>query len=469
MTIALSKEKLLDVLGLETQSATRVNFRGLEYDSREIRGGELFVALKGETSHGHDFVEQSMSRGAALCLIEDSSLLAKSSEPERLIVVNDTFEAFRKIAAWWRAEQAIPMLAISGSVGKTTCKELVASILLQRSRGVFSLKSHNNHVGVPYTLSRIGTEHEWAVVEMGMNHAGEISALSKLARPDAAILTAIRPAHMQSFGSLEEVRDAKLEILDGLTESAPLGLNSGDPLLFAVAKELNRGDVRFFGCAETDSVFVTDVETTGFDSISFSLHVDDETIAVNMKMPGKHNAVNAAAAALGARMLIPDLSLEEIKKGLEVFQAPQMRLNVKTLMSGKKVIDDSYNANPASMQAAIEIISDLKKVGNRVALIIGDMKELGSFSEHYHTALADQILELGPEFVVTVGPESSLIHTRLKAAGLPSFEAKTPQVAAEVARKLQWQVLLVKGSRSIGLDAAVSSLLKKEGEMPPAS
>ncbi|RIL08304.1 MAG: UDP-N-acetylmuramoyl-tripeptide--D-alanyl-D-alanine ligase, partial [Proteobacteria bacterium] len=176
MSISLSKEKLIEVLkgaSLAGSTPEKISFAGVEYDSREIKGGELFIALKGGANHGHQFVKQAFERGASICLVEDSQAAKNSEFPERCVVVEDTLKAFWELASYWRNELAIPVLAVTGSVGKTTIKEMTASLLLRREQGVYSLKSHNNQTGVPYTICRAARHHRWAVLEMGMNHAGE--------------------------------------------------------------------------------------------------------------------------------------------------------------------------------------------------------------------------------------------------------------------------------------------------------
>jgi len=467
--ISLTREKIITILNAKSvNTSERIKFTGLQFDSREIKGGELFVALRGEKSHGHAFLDQAASRGAALCLVEDEKLLGSAKEPERLIVVPDTLEALMKLANYWRKELKTPIAAVTGSVGKTTVKEMTASILVGVERGVYSLKSHNNHVGVPYTLCRIGPEHKWAVLEMGMNHKGEIEALSSIAEPSAAAVCSIAAAHIENFSGIEGIVDAKLEIVRGLKSGSILILNQDSQALLQGISRKKLVDFKFqyFGQNSTDAR-VQKVASLGLDGISFELSLGTESRQVQIGIIGKHNAMNAACAALMARALYPDLSIDQIVLGLSKFQAPLMRLNIRHLPKGGKIIDDSYNANPASMQAALEWVADLISQKLKVGLLLGDMLELGERSAEFHKQLASQVVSLKPEFVVAVGPHSRIIYEQAKQAKIVAFHAETAESAAQIVRKLPFGILLVKASRAIGLDKAVNIILEREGEVIP--
>ncbi len=460
--ISLLRDELCKIIGAKVvASKERLSFRGVEYDSREIRGGELFIALKGEKTHGHEFLQKAFQSGAALALVEDAGLLEKGPEAERLLYVPDTLKAFWRLASHWRKELAIPVLAITGSVGKTTVKEMAAAILLRHSRGNYSLKSHNNHVGVPYSILRCGREHLWLVLEMGMNHPGELRELSKLAGPNVALINCVTAAHIEFFKSIDEIADAKFEIKDGLLEQGSLLINADDQeLIKALARHKLSAQQKVckFGSASGAQVRILKVEGRGLEGLNMQLEIFGESTQVEMSVAGKHNAQNAAAAVLAAKVLMPDISISQIVSGLENFTAPLMRLNIKHLPDKSKIIDDSYNANPASMRAALELVSELSAQGKRSGLLLGDMLELGEFSERYHKEIGALAASSGAVFVIALGKFAELLLGPSKQRGIPAFRAESIETAVEQVRKFKFDVLLVKASRGVGLDGAVKLL-----------
>ncbi|MFM1846953.1 MAG: UDP-N-acetylmuramoyl-tripeptide--D-alanyl-D-alanine ligase MurF [Pseudomonadota bacterium] len=470
MALTLTKEKLTEIVGGDVASTSeKMSFHGVVYDSREIQGGELFVALPGAQAHGHTFLDQAFSRGASLALIEDRRLLTDSPHKDRLVWVPDSLKAFWALAKWWREELNIPVLGVTGSVGKTTVKEIAAAILLKQKRGVYSLKSHNNHVGVPYTICRIDRTHEWAVLEMGMNHAGELRALTAIAQPNVAIITCIGPAHIENFGTLEGIARAKLEIAEGVRPGGKLVLNGDDPVLLKVAQELGRrgSSTHYFGGSGAPDMLVSGVTPKGLEGLGFTLTAGEGlgggAVGATMSILGRHNAQNGAAAALGVKLLFPEFTLEAIAQGLAAFQAPLMRLSIKILANERRVIDDSYNANPQSMRAALDIGRDLVESGLRVGLVLGDMLELGERSGEYHAEIGRYAAGINPEFCVAVGPLSAAIFSAVQGAGIPAFQADSPEAAAHIARKFPFDILIVKASRGTGLDRTVKTLVEREG------
>ena len=469
MPISLSRDELATIVnGQANATVERSTFTGVEFNSSEVRGGELFVALKGLSTHGHSFLDDAFRRGAALALVEDLELLKGAEHADRMIYVPDTLRAFQSLATWWRRELALPVIAVTGSVGKTTTKEIIAAILLQKSRGVYSVKSHNNHTGVPYTILKAGREHEWLVLEMGMNNPGELTNLSRIGEPDVAVITCIAPSHIGNLGSLEAIRSAKLEILAGLKTPGTFVMNGDDQFLSEGVKLLELSSkcrVLAFGQAVDSVVRIEAVESHGLDGISVSLAIKgaanesrDEQLKARMDLIGRHNAPNVAAAVLAVRAMFPDFSRELIERGLTHFRAPLMRLNLKTLADGRMVLDDSYNAGPDSMRALLELGADLQRQGKIVAGVFGDMRELGDFSEKYHREVAERIVTAKLAFVVAVGDWARFYCDAAKAAGIPAIHAENPEVAAHLAQKMRFDILLVKGSRGIGLDRTVKTL-----------
>ena len=467
MPIRLTKSELLEITDGQSTGTPKLIMHGLEYDSREIRGGELFVALKGEKQHGHEFLKTAYDRGAALFLVEDLNLLTSFPEPERLVVVSDTLVAFQKVAQAWRRRLGLPVIAVTGSVGKTTVKEMLAAILLKNSRGGFSLKSHNNHVGVPYTLCRLDPEHCWAVIEIGMNHAGEIATLVKIAEPDIALITKIAPAHMGAFLSIDEICAAKFEIVEGLKPTGKLLLNGEDPtiLRYLSNNKLNYIPL-FFGDSENSAVKVKNVASLGLNGISFDLVIENDSYPVTMSSLGAHNALNAAAATLAAHSLSANPSNETIVSALNSFKLPLRRLQTEPLTKGRTLIDDSYNANPESMAASLDFAGELAASGVKVGLILGDMLELGQNSPKFHQEIANKAAMSKPVFVIGVGQYAQVYRQAAAEQGITAFAAESAQAAGHLATKLNFDVILVKGSRDVGLLAVVEFLIEREGAAP---
>jgi UDP-N-acetylmuramoyl-tripeptide--D-alanyl-D-alanine ligase len=472
MAITASKSKLLQLIaGHELAPSTKdICFEGLEFDSREIRGGELFLALPGEKAHGNSFITVALDRGAALVLADSRVALELgdldiAEHRQRIILVSDPLHAFWQLASWWREELNLPTLAITGSVGKTTVKEICARILLQSGPGCYSLKSHNNHVGVPYTICRSTKQHQWLILEIGMNNRGEIARLSDLARPNVAVITAIAPAHVGNLGSLEIIEDEKLDIVSGLVPSGALVLNAADVNLFKKAAKLNKKFIiNSFAVSPHAPETVTEVLSLGLEGIKFKLQIDDKVYDAKMSCLGRQNAQNAACASVACRTLLPNLTAQQILTGLDRFTAPLMRLNLKKLSDGSNLIDDSYNANPASMAAAIELVFDLAKATDSVALILGDMLELGSFSEKYHLEIASIIAKRKPKLVIAIGDYARLYLKDLPTNSEMFRHFDKAELALEFLSKHSFEYALIKASRGIGLEQVVKYLLELRGE-----
>jgi len=469
MTITLSKQELASITNgrsIKEADARPIVFMGVEYDSRQIRGGELFIALKGKGTHGHHFVSEASKRGAALFLVEPSFLedtaLMVGVEEERLVVVEDTLEAFRAVASWWRDHLGLPVLAITGSVGKTTTKEMAASILLQSGPGSYSLKSYNNHVGVPYTLCQMTKEHQWAVVEVGMNHAGEIRNLISIVKPDVAAITRIADVHIGNLGSRDAIAQAKLEIVEGLKIGGTLILNGDDEVLERNFNALPpRSDLKVlrFG-STTGSLRYGDARSKLLEGIAFKLMWETgEALDIEMPVLGVHNAMNAACAAIAGRALVPHLSDQQIERGLRRFIAPLARLNVKHLAEDFTLIDDSYNASPAGVEAMLAVAKSISDEGSSVGLILGEMREQGDFSQGAHTKIGNIVAALKPEYIITVAGDASIISRIAGEQGIEARHFETPEEAADEALQRRSRYLLVKGSLSVGLGRAVERIV----------
>lgn len=461
MPCTISKQHLIDLLGATSSGATaHISASGVATDSREVTGGELFVALPGEKMHGHAFVSTAFERGASLLLVESTEPFA-GVDPERCIVVPDSLAALGTLAAWWRASHPIPVLGVTGSVGKTTTKELCACILLAHSQGSYSRKSFNNHVGVPLSLLSIGQEAAWAVIEMGMNHAGEIRSLTALAQPTVAVITTIAPAHIENLGSLENIVDAKLEIAEGLPPEGTLILNADSELLVSMAREkLPHQPIRTFGSHKDATLCVLKIGGRGIEGISVAIEFAGERPEpFVVPIMGKHNGMNIAASILAAKTLIPEISWDTIRRGLSRFTTPDMRLRRYPTPSGMQVIDDSYNANPESMRALIAIARETAEQGREVGLVLGDMLELGDFAPEAHREIGRLAAEINPLFIAAVGPHSQLLAEEAQRTGATVSWFPSAKEAAAASAEFGCEVLFVKASRGTGLDAVVQAIV----------
>jgi UDP-N-acetylmuramoyl-tripeptide--D-alanyl-D-alanine ligase len=457
MTIVLTKDELLSITnGRSSTSSERMVGSGIVTDSRLATGGSIFIALRGEKEHGHSYVRQAYDRGAALVVVETNTPF-DGVEPERVVVVPDTAVALQQLAGWWRGKLSIPLIGITGSVGKTTTKELCAAILLAHSQGSYSRKSFNNHVGVPLTLSEISPQASWAVVEMGMNHAGEIRALSQLARPTVALVTVIGTAHIENLGSIEAIARAKLEITEGMEANGTLILNGDDTLLLREYRDLHPTGVPLtFGTGPSATLQLTEVRGRGLDGLTMTLR-DSSGATHELAVPiiGKHNALNVCAAILAAQTAVPALTWEEIALGLSRFVAPSMRLGVVPLPDGRRIVDDSYNANPASMQAMLDIAAETIAEGYLVGLVLGDMRELGDIAAEEHRAIGKRAAAIQPSFIVAVGPHSREIYQEALAAGIEAAWVETAEEAIQPLQHRPFEVAFVKASRGTMLDKVI--------------
>lgn len=466
MTFRATKSEITKIVNGKSEiSPKEYVLEGVEFDSRNIRGGELFVALKGEIRHGHEYVNKAFDLGASLFLVESEEFLSGPYK-DRVIVVKDTLKAFWDLAIYSRHQLKTPTIAVTGSVGKTTTKEILASLLVQVGPGNYAMKSFNNHIGVPYTILKCAPTHQWMVLELGMNSPGEIQELSKMAMPDVTIVTEVAAAHIGAFGTLEAIGKEKLSIVKGAKQGTYLIVN-GDNLIIRNVIKSEKIDENYLVlnvCQDRSDgdLNISDITSVGMEKIEFNLNGNHNNLQINihaeLSIPGVHNARNAGIACLSAKALFPSISDEKLKKGLSQFIAPLMRLNLKTLPDGRQLLDDSYNANPASMKAMLDIAGNMKKQGNKIALILGDMLELGENSKNFHQELGSQISEIHPDYVVLVGEYAEDVAGRIVDSSKVLI-ANTPEDAAKAAVEYPVNMLFVKASRGIGLDRAVKLLV----------
>jgi UDP-N-acetylmuramoyl-tripeptide--D-alanyl-D-alanine ligase len=435
-------------------------------DTRTVAAGDAFVALRGERFDAHDFLADAARAGAA-CAVVSAEWLGRArasgatSPGIPLLAVPDTLEALGSLARWHRNRFDLPVVGVTGSNGKTTTREMVACILATRGPVLRTEGNLNNEVGVPLTLFRLGPRHRAAVLEMGMSHPGEIARLAAIASPRVGVVTNATAAHLQGLGTVEAVARAKAELYQGLPPDGIAVANADDPRMLARARKCGRRVLTFSGGADREAdVVVLAILAQGTDGLDFLLGVGTKELRVRLPLVGVHNAVNAAAAAAAAVAL--GCSDAEIVRGLADVRPVGRRLRLEALPSGALLVDDCYNANPASMAAALRTLSDLSR-GRRAVAALGDMLELGPAEADAHRELGRLAAASGLAALATFGPRAALAHGAALAAGLApgdAFHTEDPAaLAAWVRERLRpGDVLLVKGSRGMKLERLVEAL-----------
>lgn len=435
-------------------------FERVTTDSRQLCAGDLFVALKGERFDGHRFVLEAQARGAAGVVVCEPTTTEASQ-----IVVRDTRLALGALASYWRSRLTIPVLAVTGSNGKTTVKQMLAAILEVLGPGVATVGNLNNDIGAPLTLLRLRDADRWAVIEMGANHLGEIGYLSGLARPDVALVNNAAPAHLEGFGSLADVVRAKSEIYSGLRVGGVAIVNADDANASTFAKNAAPHPVRTFGMEAPADV---SADPAGvhyrFSDLSceivFELRVGGDRARVTMPLLGRHNVMNALAAAAAAHSA--GIGIEAIAQGLSRVRPVEGRLQLKRGKQGLRVIDDSYNANPGSVGAAIEVLAAAQ--GTRI-LVLGDMAELGADEAQLHREVGARARAAGIDALYATG---ELTRHSVEAFGETGWHfpnrAALIEALGEDARAGRFvdATALVKGSRSSRMDEVVSALVSND-------
>jgi UDP-N-acetylmuramoyl-tripeptide--D-alanyl-D-alanine ligase len=439
-------------------------------DSRQAIPGALFIALVGERADGHNYVAQAFQRGAMAAIIEHEvaaelavvdlrqgladDFRLESDEPICLLVENSLL-ALQKVAKFWRQKLNVTAIGITGSVGKSTTKELVAEVLGQRYRTLKNPGNLNNEIGLPLTLLSLSEGHQRAVLEMGFYVPGEIALLSELAQPRIGVVTNIGTVHASRAGSMDVIARGKAE----LVQSLPLGgwavLNYDDVLVRSMA-EKTRARVFFYGMDPQADLWADEVEGQGLEGISFRLHFRREVLHLRVPMIGRHSVHTALrAAAVG---LVDGLGWQEIVAGLRS-STTQLRLVAVRTPSGALLLDDTYNASPESTLAALNLLSELD--GRKVA-VLGDMLELGQYEAQGHEMVGVRAAQVAAE-IVTVGERARMIASAARSAGMPHRRVQecesSQQAIAYLQQKLKADdVVLVKGSRGMRMDRIVSAL-----------
>ncbi|MCW8923588.1 MAG: UDP-N-acetylmuramoyl-tripeptide--D-alanyl-D-alanine ligase [Gammaproteobacteria bacterium] len=422
-------------------------FAAVSKDTRTLNKDDLYVALTGENFDGHDFLNQAADLGAKGALVSNPQSIALSQ-----ICVDDTRIALGNLAAEWRRQFKGKLAAITGSNGKTTVKEMCRAILSKAAgedRVLLTQGNLNNDIGMPMTLLSIREQHDYAVIEMGANHVAEIDYLTHIARPDVAVITNAGPAHLEGFGSIEKVAQAKAEIYGGLVDDGVAIINADDDYA-AYWREVCQGkNIVTFSMKDKKADVYAEAVADG--SYIFKTAKGDMTIIMNL--PGRHNVMNALAATAVA--LAFGVTPEKITSGLESFSSVSGRLNIQPGLQGARVIDDSYNANPLSLNAAIDVLAEMQ---GESCLVLGDMAELGESSAALHFASGQYARQQGVNKLYATGDLSRHAVDGF-GEGARFFEDRDELIKALVESMSESTTVLVKGSRSMAMENVVNALL----------
>ena len=424
---------------------TDVRFRGVSTDSRDLQEGNLFVALQGPNFDGHDYIETARTQGAAAAAV---SRTLDTALP--LIEVADTRLALGQLAAWWRAQFTLPVVAITGSNGKTTVRAMTAAILSWAGRTLSTRGNLNNDIGVPLTLFRLDAADRFAVVEMGANHAGEIDYLAGITQPTIAVVTNAGSAHLEGFGDLQGVARAKGEVFDRLGADGIAIINADDRFAASWRKLAGQREVLSFGLDQPAAVrarWEGDV-----DGSRIQLVTPQGDVSFRLSLPGRHNVMNALAASTAA--LAAGAGLDAVRAGLESLTPVAGRLTLQRLPDGVTVIDDTYNANPGSLQAALAVLA---QAGGETWLVLGDMGELGTEAQALHRVAGEQARTAGVDRLFTLG---SLAQAAAAAFGNQATHFGTPEALVAALQQARHGDLhiLVKGSRRMRMERIIEAL-----------
>lgn len=442
------------------QPGSQPQVSGVTIDSRNVKTGDLFVAFPGERHDGHEYVLAAAQAGAVGAMVTRA---VEAPESVFLLQVDDARSAIAALAGHHRMRFNIPVVGVTGSVGKTTTKEMVAAVLGQRWKTLKSEGNFNNELGLPLTLFRLDEGYEAAVLEMGMRGAGQIASLAGIAHPTAGVITNVGETHIEILGSVAAIAAAKGELAEALPPEGLLALNADDPYVVAMASRA-RAKTLFFGRESRHhaaDLWASEVETMGLEGIRFRLCGAMEGL-IRVPLPGEHNVLNALGAITVAWGL--GLTKEQISGGLMAYQAAPHRLILLRGAEGQHVIDDTYNANPASMRATLRLLGETPCAGRRIA-ILGDMLELGSRANEAHREAGAAAREAGVDLLIAFGPLSGYVAEGARSAGLDPSHVFAMQHKEQVFERVleltgRDDVVLVKGSRGMRMEEVVDVIVK---------
>ncbi len=435
---------------------------GVGTDTRTLKPGELFFALRGERFDGHDFISAALELGAGGVVCETSwTGAAAPAGAQAVIVVGDTLRALGDMASWWRHNHTAAVAALTGSSGKTTTKEMAAGILDLEGSTLRSRGNFNNLIGLPLTLFGLRGEHRYAVLEMGMNRPGEIARLTEIADPQAGLITNVARAHLEGLGDIRAVARAKAELLDHMSPKGFAILNGDDALLMAEASRFG-GDLITFGLGPQNDFRAEKIREMGREGTEFTLvYESGQRIDIRLSAPGRQNVWNAlAASALAVKL---GASTRNVVRGLAAYRGVPGRFSVMDLPGGAILVDDTYNANPSSLKAALESLEGLAAGEGRIIVCLGDMLELGRETVPAHLEAGRMAAEHGAEYMLVMGDQADHVIRGALDSGFPAGRAHRIRTHEEMADEIldlleKGDLILLKASRGMQFERVLERL-----------
>jgi len=456
----ISFDELLNSLKGELISGdARTLPSGLSTDTRDIKPGEIFLALRGANFDGHNFVSMAISKGATCIILEDVKGIPKDSK-SAVVKVRNSLEALGDIAAYWRSQYEIPVVSITGSMGKTTTKEMTSSILELGASTLKNKGNFNNLIGLPLTLLKLDNRHKRVVLEMGMNHPGEIGRLTRISDPDIGLITNIGPVHLEGVKDIKGVAKAKAEMIENIGPDSRVILFGDDKILMGETSRFNRNFFTF-GLSKKNDLTATDIKDMGDSGISYLLRYRDHSIPVILRVPGYHNLINSLASASVAVCMKEKFN--NIAIGLKRFKGVKGRLIPEILPGNIILLDDTYNSNPSSLKAALSVAKKMAGKKKRIIVGLGEMLELGDEAERAHIDAGRMVAEIGVFFFFAIGAHAHLMLKGAIERGFPSEKAievgSYHDMIEEISSVMgNGDLILLKGSRIMGLERVVKGL-----------
>jgi UDP-N-acetylmuramoyl-tripeptide--D-alanyl-D-alanine ligase len=458
-------EVLAAVSGTRISGKHQTRLAGISTDSRSVRQGEIFLALKGERYDGHDFVLKSVERGAVGIVVQEEYWNRESAKVKGgfrnvvAITVADTLKALGDLAGWWRGQHDAQIVAITGSSGKTTTKEMTATILELANITLKNQGNLNNLIGLPLTLLRLEKRHDKAVLE--------IARLTEIANPYVGAITNVGRAHLEGLGDLEGVARAKVELVEKISSSGKVALNGDDELLLKTASRFRR-EVTTFGLGRVNDIRAANIQNLGRKGVLFDLEYSEGTWPVRLRTPGLQNVSNALAAA--SVCLCLNEPVENILEGLGRFEGVKGRFMVRALPGDIMLIDDTYNSNPSSLTAALESVKALVNEGMKIIVGLGEMMELGDAAEKAHQEAGRKIAEFAPDCFTAIGEHARDMIKGAVEAGMPKSNAKVAENHDEMLQIIRNEMgdgclIFLKGSRKMALEKVVEGLNSESSGM----
>jgi UDP-N-acetylmuramoyl-tripeptide--D-alanyl-D-alanine ligase len=461
--VILTVEEVLRATGGKLlQGKGDSSFHGISTDSRTVAEGELFIALKGLRFDGHHYALEALRKKAGGVLIEKEKvgdIRWNGYRSRAVIAVDDTLAALGDMARDWRHKYNTPLVALTGSNGKTSTKEMTAACLETTFPVLKTRGNLNNLIGVPLTLLTLTEKERVVVLEMGMNVPGEIRRLTEIAEPDVGLITNIQTVHLEGMGSLERLKEEKGELFRKMRRDGTILVNRDDPRVVDLAGDYP-GQKITFGIEHPADIMAKEIRLHGVEGTSFTLILEGEAMEVHLRLLGRHFVPNALSAMAVACLF--GVEVTRAREALENFQSFPMRMEVIPLKGGVTLINDAYNANPYSTEVALETLAEAKGMGRAIA-VLGDMLELGSLTKKAHEQIGKRVSELSIDFLLAMGEEASVVVESAIRHGLPTEKARIVESHSEAISLLRQMIqngdwILVKGSRKMAMEEIVEGL-----------